>query len=137
MLPKRVKKRISLQGLLGAIAAVLLEILLTVLSFCLYFLVKPRNAAVTVLCAVDFLYAICHLIWLLKPETTHWALKGVLWSLGYLAAFIAVASLLSLFIGAFAFLKSHFTEIVVFAFFTSPSMLVVVALFILFLCYGG
>ena len=137
MLPKRVKKRINLKGLLGAIAAILFDVALSVLSFCIYFLVKPRNTAgVSVLCAVDFLYAVCHLIWLLKPQNKNWALKSILWPMGYIAAFIAFASLICVSSASFAFLKSHFIQIVFFAFFTSPSIIFTVALVLLIVFWG-
>ncbi|MDE7395466.1 MAG: hypothetical protein K2M95_05050 [Clostridiales bacterium] len=132
------------KDLLINIGLLLVSLAVTVTSFCIYYLVKPRNTtAIIVLCAVDLLYTLISTCIFFKITfSKKWILKGFLLTVGYIAAFILVAVLIAIFTGipkmntAIAFLKWHFRTFVFWAFFTGPSMFIVIALFMLFLAYG-
>ena len=111
---------------------------LTATSFCLYYLVKPQNTAwLIVLCAVDFLYNFFTTCMFFKISyADKWLLKGFLLSAIYTIAFIAVAALFIVFCGALDFLKNHILEIILYAFFTGPSIFIVLAIILLCLVYG-
>ena len=113
---------------------------LTATSFCVYYLVKPQNIAwLVVLCVVDFLYNIFTACMLFKINySDKWLLKGFLSSAIYTVAFIAIATLLTVVGGTLEFLKHHILGIVFYAFFTGPSILLIV-LVIMLLCvaYGS
>lgn len=107
----------------------------TAMSFCIYYLVKPlSDVTLALICIVDFIYAFymaCVLIRYTWKEV--WLLKAIILLFGYIAAFIIVAAIFSAFNDAVEFFKSNFLSIVFYAFFTSPSMFIVIALFLLLL----
>ena len=111
---------------------------LTAASFCIYYLVKPQNAAwLILLCAVDFLYNIFTTCLFFKVTfEDKWLLKGFLLSVIYTVGFIVVAVLFTVFCGALEFLKNHVVGIVYYAFFTGPCVFIVLAIFLLCLAYG-
>ena len=125
--------------LLGGIA-------LTVASFCIYYLVKPRNLTVlSVICAVDFIYNVfctCMLFRYVVVNTEKWLLKGILLSSGYTVAFIAVGVSFIFFCGitnlstTLESLKNNILGVVSYAFFTGPCIFIVLALFALILAFG-
>lgn len=107
----------------------------TAASFCIYFLVKPLHPAIlAVICVVDFLYAFfatalaCKIL-----PTEKWLLKGFGVAVGYIAVFIIVAVLFVIYCNATATLKNNILPIILFAFFTSPCIFIVMAVAILFL----
>ena len=111
---------------------------LTATSFCIYYLVKPQNTAwLILLCTVDFLYNCFTTCFIFKlSHTDKWLLKGLLVSAIYTVAFIAVAALFMLFCNAFEFLKNNIFGIVLYAFFTGPSIFIVLAILLLCLAYS-
>ena len=112
---------------------------LTVMSFCVYYLVEPlSNVALALICVVDFIYAffmVC--MFTIYNWNAKWLLKTVLISVGYIAAFIVVALLFLVFCGwSGERINSNIINVVLYAFFTGPSMPIVVTLFLLCLAYG-
>ena len=141
MKEKMNKKEIIITVLLLIIGAAL-----TAASLCIYYLVKPRSAAIlSVVCVVDFLYTLfltCLFFKFMSPEK--WLLKGALITVGYTAAFIVVAVLFILltsvtnsdFIKSVEFLKNNILGVVFYSFFTGPCIFIVIALALLCLAYG-
>ena len=122
--------------LLGGIA-------LTVTSFCVYYIVKPNTAVVVVICAIDFIYNFFSTCMFFKygwENTSKWLLKSIALSVGYTAAFIVVG-VLFVFFNALSSdtmlvadaMKKFITPVVLYSFFTGPSLFIVCAL----LGYGG
>lgn len=109
---------------------------LTATSFCVYYLVKPRNTAVLiVLCVVDLLYtAFSTCIACKNLPTEKWLLKGIGVAVGYIVVFIIVALLFFVFNEAYEMLKNNIIAVVYYAFFTGPCIFIVMALALLFLC---
>ena len=131
---------ISVFVLLGAVA-------FTVASFCIYYLVKPQNAVIlVVICLADFAYNLFSLCMLLKYaiSTNKWLLKGFLFAVGYIVAFIIIAILFLFFIGlvslgfngSIEFIKNNVLGIVFYAFFTGPCVLIIVPLLLVGLAYA-
>ena len=116
--------------LLGGIA-------LTSASFCIYYLVKPLHPAIiAAICVVDFLYTLFITCLACKAlPTDKWLLKGILVSVGYIAVFIIVAVLFFHTSKAFDLTTAKFITIVLYAFFTSPCIFIVMALALLCLAY--
>ena len=121
---------IGILVLLGGVA-------LTVTSFCLYYLVRPLSTAVlTVSCVIDFLYnyfTTCTFFKLNNMDKC--LLKGFLLSAIYTVAFIAVALIFMLATGTLDLVKSDFINIVLYSFFTGPSIFIVLVIFLVFLAY--
>lgn len=117
--------------LLGGVA-------LTALSFCIYYLVKPQNTAVLIaLCAVDFLYNLFTTCLACKIcDADKWLLKGLLLSVIYTVAFIAVGVLFAVVNVEIEWLKNNILGIVFYAFFTGPCIFIVMAIFFLGLAYA-
>lgn len=112
---------------------------LTVMSFCLYYLVSPLHMAVLVLLFIlDFIYTIVCSCGLLKyGSVKNWHWKGVLMAVLYIPAFILVSSLFLLFCNATNLLTQHIVEIVYCAFFTGPSIIFVIIIALLAIaCLG-
>ncbi len=131
------KNRVDVKGFILAALVLLGGIALTATSFCVYYLVKPRNTAVLiVLCVIDLLYTAfstsiaCKIL-----PTEKWLLKGIGVAVGYIVVFIIVAVLFLVFNEEYAILKNNIIAIVYFAFFTGPCIFIVMALALLFL-YG-
>lgn len=127
---------ITIFVLLGGVA-------FTVMSFCVYYLIQPLNIwALVAICIVDFIYNFFSTCLLFKyvEKTNKWTLKGFLLSLGYIVGFIIVAVLFLTIIGVISgsleFLKNNILGIILYAFFTGPSIFVVLAIFLLCLAYG-
>ena len=106
-------------------------------SFCIYYLVKPLNTAVIVsLCIVDFLYCFCSMSILFKRAIfgngEKWLLKSVVLSVIYIVAFLVFWLIARMVINGFYgytdFLKENIIRIVLYAFFTSPFMILVILL---------
>ena len=117
---------------------------LTATSFCIYYLVKPRSAAVlSVICVVDFLYTLFLTCLFFKyMNSEKWPLKGVLMAVGYIAAFIAVSVIFILFINVtdakqlIEFLQNNILGVVFYSFFTGPCIFLVIVLVLLCLAYA-
>lgn len=132
------KKDTDKKDIIIIITILLVGAALTAASFCIYYLVKPRNTIVlAVLCVVDFLYNLFVMCFLIKyNDYGKWLLKGTLFAVGYIIVFIAIATLANVIGGSFEFLKNHIVDIVFYAFFTSPSMFIVIIVLALFFAYG-
>lgn len=133
-----VGKNIDKKELIIVILILLGGAALTATSFCIYYLFKPKNAVwLIVLCAADFLYNYFSTCMFFKMSyADKWLLKGFLLSAIYTIAFIVVAVLFIVFRGAIEFLKIHILGIVYYAFFTGPSIFIVLTIFLLCLAYG-
>ncbi len=109
----------------------------TATSFCIYYLVNPLNATwLIVLCVVDFLYNLFATCLFFKiMDANKWLLKGFLLSAIYTVAFIIVAVLFTVFCGAVEFLKNNILGIIFYAFFTGPSIFIVLTIFFFCLAY--
>ena len=131
------KNRIDVKSFVLPALVLLGGIALTAASFCVYYLVKPRiTALLIVLCAVDLLYtAFSTCIACKNLPTDKWLLKGIGVAVGYIAVFIIVAVLFFVFSEKYEVLKNNIIAIVYFAFFTGPSIFIVMAIALLFL-YG-
>lgn len=117
-----------------SVFVVLVGMGLTATSLCVYYLVKPQSAVtLAILCVVDFLYSFFSSSMACKylGKTDKWLLKGLILSVGYIVAFIVVAILFLTFGTAIEFLTNNIVGIVLYAFFTSPSMFLVGAILIL------
>lgn len=111
----------------------------TAASFCIYYLVNPPNtAALVVICVADLLYTlfITSLMCKYGLEWKKWYLKGLLMSVGYVAAFIVVGVLFLTYCGSWEYAISHIVGIVFYAIFTAPCIFIVVPLVLIGLAYG-
>lgn len=129
------KRNTDKKEIIIGIFILLCGVVLTTTSFCVYYLVKPQNTTwLIILCVVDFLYNLFTTCMLFKISyADKWLLKGVLLSAIYTIAFIAVAALFIVFSGTLEFLRNHILGIVFYAFFTGPSILLII-LAIILLC---
>ena len=135
MIKRQADKKELIKAVIIFILVFLGGIAFTAASFCVYFLVIPRNTAVIVsICIVDFLYCICSTCLLFKHAILgngkKWLLKGALLSVGYAAVFF-VAALLFLLTSSNGFqnFTNEILRIVIFAFFTSPCFLLMILLY--------
>ena len=126
--PQKPKEKINIKEYLLPAVVLLVGAGLTVMSFCLYYLVSPLHTAVLVLLFIlDFIYTIVCSCGLLKyGSVKNWHWKGVLMAVLYIPAFILVSSLVLLFCDATNLLTQHIVEIVYCAFFTGPSIIFVI-----------
>ncbi len=108
---------------------------LTAGSFCIYYLVKPLHPAiVAVICIVDFLYSVFLTTMLIKHlKEEQWLLKGFFFSFGYTALFVPASALFLTFTNSISLLTEHIVEIILSAFFTGPSIFIVLAVALLLL----
>lgn len=132
-------KRTDYKELIIAIIVLIIGAGLTAGSFCIYYLAKPDTIALIIICAVDFLYNFLSTCLLFRQSdfNKRWALKGLLLSVGYTVGFIAVAALFMVFNGAVEFLKNNIVGIVHYAFFTGPSLFIVIGIIMAGLAYGA
>ena len=115
---------------------------LTVMSFCVYYLVKPSTGVLITICAIDWLNCLFNTCLFLKfvLHEKGWLFKASALSAGYIPAFILVASLFFTIGNAIEFLKNSIIAIILFAFFTAPSIFIVLAigaLLLVALSYGA
>lgn len=126
--PEKPKEKKNVKEYLLPAAVLFVGAALTVLSFCLYYLVSPLHTSVLVLlCIVDFIYTIICSCGLLKyGSVKNWHRKGVLMAVLYIPAFIVVSLLFLVFNEAGGLIAMHIVEIVFCAFFTGPSIIFVI-----------
>lgn len=126
--PQKTKEKRDIKEVLQSAAVLFIGAALTVLSFCLYYLVSPLHTAVIVLlCIADFIYTIiCSCGFLKYMSTKKWKWKGVLMAVLYIPAFIIVSLLFLIFNDGEGIIAMHIVEIVLCAFFTGPSIVFVI-----------
>ncbi|MDE5593696.1 MAG: hypothetical protein K2I75_07175 [Clostridiales bacterium] len=137
--PQKPKEKKSAKEYLIPAAVLLIGAALTVMSFCLYYLVSPLHVAVIVLlCIADFIYTIICSCGLLKyMSTKHWRSLGVVVAVAYVPVFIIGSALVLAFNEAGKLFTAHIVEIVLCAFFTGPSIIFVILIVILLIaCLG-
>ena len=136
---KKPKEKKSAKEYLIPAAVLLIGAALTVMSFCLYYLVAPLHTAVIVLlCIADFIYTIiCSCGQLKYLSTKHWRCMGVVMAVAYIPVFIIGSALVLAFNEAGKLFTAHIVEIVLCAFFTGPSIIFVILIAILLIaCLG-
>ncbi|MDE6200450.1 MAG: hypothetical protein K2M47_01015 [Clostridiales bacterium] len=129
----------GIKGFLLPAAVLLVGAGLTVMSFCLYYLVPSLHVSVVVsLCIVDFIYTIICSCGLLKYlSTKYWRCMGVVMAVAYIPVFIIGSSLFLAFNEAGRLFTKHIVEIVLCAFFTGPSIIFVILIVLLVIAAIG
>lgn len=137
--PDECKEKRDIKEFLLPAAVLLVGAGLTVMSFCLYYLVSPLHVAVIVLlCIADFIYTIICSCGLLKyMSTKYWRCMGVVMAVAYIPVFIIGSALVLAISNAGSLFIKHIVEIVLSAFFTGPSIIFVIIIVLLAIaCIG-
>lgn len=140
--PEKIKEKKSIKEFLRPAAVLFVGAGLTVMSFCLYYLVASLHVAVIVLlCVVDFAYTIVCSCGLLKYlSTKYWRGMGIVMAVAYIPVFMIGSALVLAFNEAGRLFTKHIVEIVLCAFFTGPSIIFVIMIVLLVIAaigYGG
>ena len=131
------KERKDIKKIIYTLLIIFGGIIFTAMSFCVYYLVKPRNTAVlVVICVVDYLYTLFTSCTLIKLKgTDKWLFKGLYTSIAYIVAFIALATLFIVTGISHEFFSNHIVDVVCYSFFTGPSIIITMAIILIFLCF--